>query len=65
MCVVCFDSGNILPVAKAIKAGNPNTENFIVCADDDWKTFTPVVNPGMIKAAEASETIGACGGAAV
>lgn len=57
VCVVCFDSGNILPVAKAIKAGNPNTENFIVCADDDWKTVTPVVNPGMIKAAEAAEAI--------
>ena len=56
ICVVCFDAGNLLPVARAIKAGNPRVNQFIVCADDDFQTDG---NPGVSKATEAAEAIGA------
>jgi len=56
LCVVCFDAGNLLPVAKAVKQANPDTNSFTICADDDYRTDG---NPGLTKAAEAAEAIGA------
>ena len=54
--VVCFDSGNILPVAQALRAGLKDC-SFIFAGDDDrWTTKvdgTPW-NPGREKAEEAA-----------
>ncbi|SFK74949.1 putative DNA primase/helicase [Nitrosomonas aestuarii] len=55
---VCFDSGNLKPVAESLKRIMPDND-FVICADDDFKTMAPVVNPGITKAAEAAAAIGA------
>ena len=51
---VAFNAGNLLPVAKAIRARFPDM-CLIVCADDDTKTEG---NPGLTKACEAALAIG-------
>lgn len=37
---VAFDAGNLLPVAKILRARYPDSP-LLVCADDDWKTTLP------------------------
>jgi putative DNA primase/helicase len=52
---VAFDAGNLLPVTKRLRELYPKTQ-LVVCADDD--VHTPG-NPGITKATEAAQTVGA------
>ncbi len=52
--VVAFNAGNLLPVAKALRARYP-TREIIIAADNDENTEG---NPGVSKATEAAEAIG-------
>jgi putative DNA primase/helicase len=52
---VAFNAGNLLAVAKALRAKYPDTA-LTVCADDDWQTEG---NPGLSKAGEAAAAVGA------
>jgi putative DNA primase/helicase len=47
---VCFDAGNLLPVAEALRAKMP-TVQLILCADNDRNTEG---NPGLTKATAAA-----------
>jgi len=51
--VVAFDAGNILPVARHLKARYPEYR-LMMCADDDADTSG---NPGLTKATEAAEAV--------
>ena len=51
---VAFNSGNLLPVAQALRAKFPDI-TLVVAADDDWKT---VGNPGLTAASEAARAVG-------
>ncbi len=51
---VAFDSGNLLPVARALRAKYPDIK-FVICADDDYRTPG---NPGLSKGKEAAQAIG-------
>lgn len=53
---VAFDCGNLGPVARALRANLPEAK-LILCADDDWKTTKPVVNPGKTKAEDAAHAV--------
>lgn len=50
---VCFDSGNLLSCAKALRAMLP-TKTFIFCADDDYLTG----GDGVRKARAAADAVG-------
>ncbi len=52
---VCFNCGNLLPVARALRAKFPRLR-FVICADND--TGTPG-NPGLKAAAAAAKAVGA------
>ena len=52
--VVAFDCGNLLPVAKALRAKYTSAK-FVFCADDDAWTDG---NPGRTKAEEAAKSVG-------
>ncbi len=52
--VVAYNAGNLLAVAKSIRAQHPNATIYL-CADDDYKTKG---NPGITKAIEAAEMVG-------
>lgn len=51
---VAFNSGNLLPVAKALRAKFP-CMTLVIAADDDWRT---VGNPGLTAATEAARAVG-------
>jgi len=51
---VAFNAGNLLPVARALRAKFPDLR-LIVCADDDAMTDG---NPGLSKAGEAAQAVG-------
>ena len=51
---VCFDAGNLLTVAKTIRAKYPDFK-LIIAADDDWKNDP---NTGVVKATEAALEVG-------
>jgi putative DNA primase/helicase len=51
---VAFNSGNLLPVAKALRSKFPCI-TLVLAADDDWKTEG---NPGLTAATEAARAIG-------
>lgn len=51
---IAFNSGNLLPVAKALRAKFPCI-TLVVAADDDWKTQG---NPGLTAATEAARAVG-------
>jgi phage/plasmid primase-like uncharacterized protein len=53
--VVAFDCGNLLPVAKAIRGWLPLAQ-IVIAADDD---YAAAGNPGLTKARDAAEFIGA------
>ncbi|MEW8131652.1 MAG: DUF3987 domain-containing protein [Candidatus Thiodiazotropha endolucinida] len=53
-CAVAFNSGNLKPVAQALRKKLPDIE-LILCADDDSKTKG---NPGITSATEAAQLIG-------
>lgn len=52
---VAFTAGNLLPVCKALRMKYPDWR-LIVCSDDDYLTPS---NPGLTKATEAAQAIGA------
>ena len=51
---VAFNAGNLLPVARAMRAKFP-AATIVVCADDDAATSG---NPGLTKAREAAQAVG-------
>lgn len=51
---VAFNSGNLLPVARALRAKFPCI-TLVIAADDDWKTEG---NPGLTSATEAAAAVG-------
>jgi hypothetical protein len=51
--IVAYNAGNLLPVARSIRAKHPHA-SIILCADDDIKTKG---NPGLTKAKEAAEAV--------
>lgn len=51
---VAFNSGNLLPVAKALRTKYPCI-TIVLAADDDWKTEG---NPGLTAATEAAGAVG-------
>lgn len=51
---VAFNAGNLLSVAKALRAQHPESK-IIICADDDYRTPG---NPGIAKATEAARAVG-------
>jgi putative DNA primase/helicase len=53
--VCALSSGNLEPVAKALRAKYSH-ETFVICADDDWKRPS---NPGLTEARKAARAIGA------
>ncbi|WP_371435408.1 toprim domain-containing protein [Polaromonas sp.] len=52
---VCFSSGNLEPVARALKIKYPCL-TFVIAADDDWQTEG---NPGMTAAKKVAAAVGA------
>lgn len=53
--VVCFNAGNLLPVSQALRSKYPERP-IVICGDDDWRKDG---NPGLTKAREAAQAIGA------
>ena len=51
---MAFNSGNLLPVAQALRGKYPCL-TLVICADDDWKTEG---NPGMTAATAAARAVG-------
>lgn len=51
---VAFNSGNLLPVAKALRSKFPCI-TLVIAADDDWRTEG---NPGLAAATEAARAVG-------
>ena len=56
--VVAFDSGNLAPVAKVLRAKFPD-KTFIIAADNDHATKSPIDNPGRHYGEFAGDAIGA------
>ncbi len=57
-CVVAFDAYNVVNVAKVMREAMPNA-TFVIAADNDRWTETPVKNPGITYATRASQEINA------
>jgi len=53
--VVCFNAGNLQPVAKELREKMPDTR-LIICADNDQGTTG---NPGLTKGRKAAQAVGA------
>lgn len=51
--IVAFDSGNLLPVAQAIRSKMPDCL-IVLCADDDWSAGD---NPGLTAAIKAAVSV--------
>lgn len=58
LCIAAFDSGNLASVSVAIRAKFPKAV-LVIAADNDRMTTKPVDNPGLTKAREAAEKVGA------
>lgn len=56
LCIAAFDAGNLLPVAKVIRAKFPDA-CLVFAADNDRMTVTPIENPGVTKAKQAAEAV--------
>lgn len=57
---VCFDAGNLAPVATILRSRYPSSP-MLFCADDDWKTEIPEGSPfnvGVKKARAAAHQVG-------
>lgn len=57
--IVAFDAGNLVPVAKAIRAKFPDA-HIVIGADDDWKTVNAKGEPnntGLIQAKGAAGAV--------
>ncbi len=58
--VIGFNAGNLTEVGKAIRLRFPRAR-IIFAADDDWGTECDKgVNPGVVNARKAAETVGGC-----
>jgi hypothetical protein len=53
-CVVAFNAGNLLSVAKAVRKRHPNAEIILAADNDRWTNG----NPGLSRAREAALAIG-------
>ena len=53
-CLVAFDGGNLVHVAKVMRTQFPGAV-IVICADDDWKTEG---NPGIEHATAAAKAVG-------
>lgn len=53
-CVVAFNAGNLLSVAKAVRKRHPNAEIILAADNDQWTNG----NPGLSRAREAALAIG-------
>jgi phage/plasmid primase-like uncharacterized protein len=53
-CVVAFNAGNLLSVAKAVRKQHPNAEIILAADNDQWTDG----NPGVTRAKEAALAIG-------
>lgn len=56
--IVAFDAPNLLPVAEFIRDAFRDA-TIIVCADHDQWTLKPVKNPGLTRAREVRDAVGA------
>jgi putative DNA primase/helicase len=56
--VAAFDSGNLVPVAKALHAKYPQKRIVIAGDDDKHLELTHGINPGRSKAEEAARAVG-------
>jgi putative DNA primase/helicase len=56
--IVAFDAPNLLPVAEGMRAAFPDA-TIIVAGDNDQWTTTPVKNPGVTRALEVRDAVGA------
>jgi phage/plasmid primase-like uncharacterized protein len=56
--IVAFDAPNLLPVAEIMRERFPEAI-IVVCADNDQWTLKPVKNPGVTRAMEVRDAIGA------
>ncbi len=52
--IAAFDAGNLLKIAEALRAKQPDAV-IVLCADDDYRTEG---NPGVTKAKEAAQAVG-------
>jgi Toprim domain len=56
--VAAFDSGNLVPVAKALREKYPKKQIVIAGDDDKHLDLTHGINPGRRKAEEAARSVG-------
>ena len=58
--IVAFDAPNLLPVAQAIRSRDRfKNATLVIAADNDQWTLKPVENPGLTRAREVVEAVGA------
>lgn len=55
-CIVAFDAGNLLPVARTIRSKFPLAV-LVLCSDNDQWTKTPIDNPGLTFARKAAAEV--------
>ncbi|HCX3337849.1 TPA: DNA primase, partial [Legionella pneumophila] len=55
--VSAFDSGNLKPVAKALRDKFPNTPIIVASDDDKHLELTKGINPGKEKGSEAANSV--------
>jgi putative DNA primase/helicase len=55
--LVCFDAGNLLPVAEAVRSSKPDAI-IVLAADNDQFTTKPIKNPGLHFAMRAAAAVG-------
>ena len=55
--VSAFDSGNLKPVAKALRDKFPNTPIIVAADDDKYLELTKGINPGKEKGREAEDAV--------
>lgn len=58
-CIVAFDCGNIMPVARKIRARYPDACIVVAADNDQWTTLTPIKNPGLTSANAVARAVGA------
>ncbi|MEX3764431.1 toprim domain-containing protein [Paraburkholderia phenoliruptrix] len=58
--IIAFDAPNLLPVANAIRSRDRfKNATLVIAADNDQWTVKPVENPGLTRAREVVEAVGA------
>jgi putative DNA primase/helicase len=57
--IVAFDTSNLLPVARVVRAWGGSEYRILICADNDQWTEKPTKNPGMHYAKAAALAIAA------